>query len=378
MEVKRKIPIAIPFLGKEEAQAAYDTILTGWVTQGPKVAEFEQRFADYVGCKHAVALSNCTTALHLSMLVAGVKAGDEVICPSMSFIATANAIRYVEAVPVFAEVGEDFNLSLEDVKKKVTDKTKAILLVHQIGMPADIEAFVDYCKEKNIILIEDAACAIGSEVNSVKIGAHSDLVCFSFHPRKIITTGDGGMITTSNDEYNEKLRLLRQHGMSVNDRARHESKKVIFETYDIVGYNYRLTDIQASVGIEQLKKLEEIVKKRREIAAWYEAILSSHEDKLILPKDKNGSKTNYQSYQITLKDNVAKSVMDIMQTMLDTGIATRRGVMLIHKEESYNDIEIAPLPATEKIHDRSLILPLYIGMTKEDVEYICAHLVPQL
>lgn len=378
MEVKKKIPIAIPFLGKEEAQAAYDTILTGWVTQGPRVAEFEQNFADYVGCKHAVALSNCTTALHLSMLVAGVKAGDEVICPSMSFIATANAIRYVEAVPVFAEVGEDFNLTLEDVKKKVTAKTKAILLVHQIGMPADIEGFVAYCKEKNIVLIEDAACAIGSEINGVKIGAHSDLVCFSFHPRKIITTGDGGMITTSNDEYNEKLRLLRQHGMSVNDRARHESKKVIFETYDIVGYNYRLTDIQASVGIEQLKKLEEIVKRRREIAAWYETAFANYEDKIILPRDKNGSKTNYQSYQIILKPTVANSVMDVMQAMLDTGIATRRGVMLIHQELSYKDLEIAPLPETEKIHDRSLILPLYVGMTEEDVQYICKHLVQHL
>ncbi|MCP4439131.1 MAG: DegT/DnrJ/EryC1/StrS family aminotransferase [Aureispira sp.] len=376
MEVKKKIPIAMPYLGTEEAQAAYDTILTGWVTQGPRVAEFEQNFADYVGSKHAIAVSNCTTALHLSMLVAGIKAGDEVICPSMSFIATANAIRYVEAVPVFAEVGEDFNLSLEDVKKKVTNKTKAILLVHQIGMPADIEAFVAYCKDKNIVLIEDAACAIGSEVNGVKIGAHTDLVCFSFHPRKIITTGDGGMITTSNDDYNKKLRLLRQHGMSVNDRARHESKKVIFETYDTLGYNYRLTDIQASVGIQQLKKLDEIVRRRREIAAWYESALANYEDKVILPKDKNGGKTNYQSYQIILKDSVEKTVMEIMQAMLDIGIATRRGVMLIHEEQAYADIDIAPLPETEKIHSRSVILPLYIGMTEEDVQYICEQLVP--
>ena len=296
----QKIPIANPFLGTEEAQAAYDTILTGWVTQGPRVIEFEQMLAEYVGAKHAIALSSCTTALHLAMIVAGIEAGDEVICPSMSFIATANAIRYVNAKPVFAEIGEDFNLDIEDVKKKTTAKTKAILPVHQLGMPANIEAFSSYCKANNIILIEDAACAIGSSVNGIKIGAHSDLVCFSFHPRKIITTGDGGMITTSNDIYNDRLRLLRQHGMSVNDRKRHESKKVIFETYDELGYNYRLTDIQAAIGVEQMKKLDSIVAERRKIAVMYHARLNNLEDKIIFPQDNNGRITNFQSYQITL------------------------------------------------------------------------------
>ena len=156
------IPIAKPYITEEEAQAAYDTILSGWITQGPKVAEFEEKFAAYTGAKHAVAVSNCTTALHLSMIVAGVTNGDEVICPSMSYIATANCIKYVGATQVFAEVGEDYNIDLEDVKKKITSKTKAILIVHQIGMPADIDAFTELCKEKNLILIEDAACAVGS------------------------------------------------------------------------------------------------------------------------------------------------------------------------------------------------------------------------
>lgn len=374
----KNIPIAKPYLGVEEAQAAYNAVLSGWVTQGPKVEEFEKLFAEYVGSKYAVALSNCTTALHLSMLVAGVKAGDEVICPSMSFIATSNAIRYVNAIPVFAEVNEEFNLDLEDVKKKITPKTKAILLVHQIGMPADIEAFAAFCKEKNLILIEDAACAIGSEVNGVKIGAHSDLVCFSFHPRKVITTGDGGMISTSNEEYNKQLRLLRQHGMSVNDRQRHESQKVIFETYDVVGYNYRLTDIQAAVGTEQLKKLDHILAERRIIAKWYEKHLAAHEDKMLLPREKGGNRSNYQSYQITFKDTVKKSSLDIMQAMLDKGISTRRGVMLIHQEISYEDIPTSPLPKTEYIQSRSIILPLYIGMTEEDVVYICGELVAVL
>jgi perosamine synthetase len=208
------IPIAKPFLNEEEAQAAYDTILTGWITQGPKVAEFETKFAEYVGSKYAVALSNCTTALHLAMIIAGVKSGDEVICPSMSYIATANCITYVGAHPIFAEVNQSYNLDIEDVKKKITPKTKAILLVHQMGMPADIDVFRNLCDEKGLILIEDAACAIGSEYKGKKIGSHSDLVCFSFHPRKVITTGDGGMITTSNAEYAERLKILRQHGIN--------------------------------------------------------------------------------------------------------------------------------------------------------------------
>jgi len=373
--VTKKIPIAKPYLDTKEAQAAYDTILTGWVTQGPRVAEFEQLFAEYVGCKHAVAVSSCTTALHLSMLIAGVEEGDEVICPSMSFIATANAIRYVGGVPVFAEVGTDFNLDLEDVKQKVTAKTKAIMLVHQVGMPADIEAFAAYCKEKNLILIEDAACAIGSEVNGVKIGAHSDMVCFSFHPRKIITTGDGGMVTTSNDEIDRKLRLLRQHGMSVNDRKRHHSKKVIFETYDVLGYNYRMTDIQAAIGVEQMKKLAEIVEKRRAIAHLYEQRLEPLASKIRLPKDQKGSKSNYQSYQITLLDEVKKDVPEIMQYMLDKGVSTRRGVMLIHQEPAYEAFEIAPLPQTEHLNQRSLILPLFVGMTEDDINYVCDKLI---
>ncbi|MGN6617822.1 MAG: DegT/DnrJ/EryC1/StrS family aminotransferase, partial [Ilyomonas sp.] len=191
------IPIAKPYLTEQEALAAYDTILTGWITQGPKVQEFEEEFAAYTGAKYAVAVSNCTTALHLSMIVAGIKEGDEVICPSMSYIATANSIKYVGATPVFAEVNNDYNLDPADCEKRITEKTKAILVVHQMGMPADIDTFKTLCKKYDLKLIEDAACAAGSIYKEKKIGCHSELVCFSFHPRKVISTGDGGMITTN-------------------------------------------------------------------------------------------------------------------------------------------------------------------------------------
>jgi dTDP-4-amino-4,6-dideoxygalactose transaminase len=264
------IPIAKPYLTKEEAQAAYDVILSGWITQGPKVQEFEEKFAAYVGSKYAVAVSSCTTALHLAMIVSGIGPGDEVICPSMSYIATANCIRYVGATPVFAEINpENYNLDASDVQKKITKKTRAILIVHQIGMPADIDTFKTIASNNNLKLIEDAACAIGSSYKGKRIGSHSELVCFSFHPRKVISTGDGGLIATSNPEYTSRLKSLRQHGMSISDRIRHESKSIIFEDHLELGYNYRMTDIQAAIGIKQLEKLDWIIKERRKIASFY-------------------------------------------------------------------------------------------------------------
>lgn len=365
------IPIAKPYLTKKEAKAAYDTILTGWITQGPRVAEFEQKFAAYTNAKYAVAVSNCTTALHLAMIVSDIVQGDEVICPSMSYIATANAIKYVGATPVFAEINPaNYNLDIFDVAKKINIKTKAILLVHQIGMPADINAFKELASKHNLKLIEDAACAAGSSYKGSKIGSHSDLVCFSFHPRKVISTGDGGMITTNNEDYYERLKRLRQHGMSVNDRTRHESSKIIFEDHLEVGYNYRLTDIQASVGIQQLEKLDWIVGKRRKIAMKYHKAFK-HIPFLQLPLEKKGYYSNYQSYSIYLKDDCPVSRNDIMQKMLDAGISTRRGIMTTHRETAYKE-ECAglTLPVSEKACDRSIILPLYVPMQNEDIEKV--------
>lgn len=370
-----KIPIAKPYLTEKEAKAAYDAVLSGWVTQGPKVEEFEKNFAEYVGSKYAVALSNCTTALHLSLLCAGIEENDEVICPSMSYIATANAIIHASATPIFAEVNDDYNLDIEDVKLKITPKTKAILLVHQIGNPADIDAFTKLCNEKNIILIEDAACAIGSEYKGKKIGLHSELVCFSFHPRKVITTGDGGMITTNNEAYYNWLKLLRQHGMSVNDRERHQSNKIILEEYLEVGYNYRMTDIQASVGIEQLKKLDMLVSERRNIAQNYNKAFQNSPN-IQFYDEKEGFKTNYQSYSIILK-NIKKTREEIMQNLLDKGISTRRGIMLIHKEKAYSNYSIN-LPKSEFYSQNSLLLPIYYGLTTQEVDYVIESVLNEL
>ena len=234
-------------------------------------------------------------------------------------------------------------------------------------MPADIDAFKALAEKHHLKLIEDAACAAGSEYKGAKIGSHSDLVCFSFHPRKVISTGDGGMITTNNEEYYNRMKLLRQHGMSVNDRTRHESSKIIFEDHLEVGYNYRMTDIQASVGIHQLEKLDWIIKKRRKIAKQYHQAFKSIPC-LQLPLEKKGYFSNYQSYSVYLKDDCKASRNDIMQKMLDAGISTRRGIMTTHRETAYKE-ECAglSLAVSEKSCDRSIILPLYVPMKDEDI-----------
>jgi len=370
-----KIPVAKPYLTKDEAQAAYDTILSGWVTQGPRVHEFEENFARYVGAKYAIAVSSCTTALHLSLIVSGIHPGDEVICPSMSYIATANSIRHAGAKPVFTEVTiADYNMDPLHTESLINDRTKAIMIVHQMGSPADIDAFKLLAEKYHLKLLEDAACAIGSEYKGIKIGTHSDLVCFSFHPRKLITTGDGGMITTGNEDYCARLRHLRQHGMSVNDRLRHEAKTIVIEEYLEPGYNYRMTDIQAAVGIKQLEKIDWIVKERRRIAFQYIELLRDI-DCIVLPVEKTSCRNNYQTFSIYLKKNCQITRNDLMSKLLERGISTRRGVMTSHREPAYGLESVdLHLPVSEDASDNSIIIPLFVPMKDEEIIYLCKNI----
>jgi perosamine synthetase len=372
------IPIIKPLMDEREAEAARRVILSGWITQGPEVAAFEKEFAAFTGAEHAVAASNCTTALHLALLAAGIKAGDEVITVSHSFIATANVIRYCGATPVFVDVDPvTFNIEPERIEAAIRPNTRAILCVHQMGMPCDLAAIVRIARNRGLIVIEDAACAIGSEIRWdgqwEKIGkAHGDIACFSFHPRKIMSTGDGGMITTNNKDWAARCRLLRQHGMSVPDTVRHGSSKVIFEAYPIIGYNYRMTDIQAAVGREQLKRLPEIVARRREIAEQYRRLMSDIPG-LTLPTEPEWARSNWQSFCVRLPASLDQR--EVMQNMLDAGVSTRRGVMCSHREEPYLDARrFGELGNSEDAQDQCIVLPLYGQMTSADVNAVAQAL----
>lgn len=358
------IPITIPCLGPEEERAAAAVISSGWLTQGSKVIEFEESVARYCGSRFAVAVSNCTTALHLALVAMEIGPGDEVICPSMSFIATANAIRQAGATPVFADVDPlTFNLDPQSAEAAITPRTKAMLPVHQIGMPVDLEKFHAICDKHGLVLIEDAACAIGSRYKGKPVGGDGAIACFSFHPRKVLTTGEGGIITTDSEELAEKLRLLRQHGMSVNDRVRHHAKQVIHEQYLCLGYNYRMTDIQAAIGVEQMKRLDFICQRRLELDMHYNEKLANH-PWLRTPFVPEYAQPNYQSYAVALSDEAPIERNALMQWLLERQIATRRGIMLIHREAPYADGHYH-LPNSEKASDRSLLLPIYPTLTHQ-------------
>jgi perosamine synthetase len=370
--VSAVIPVARPYIGTEEEQAVIDVLRSGWVTQGPRVAEFEEKFSSYIGCSYSVAVSSCTTALHLALLSSGIGPGAEVICPSLSFIATANSIAYTGATPVFVDVDlATYNLDPALVEKAISPRTKAILVVHQIGLSAEMNSILSIAAKHGLVVIEDAACAIGSEFEGKLIGRPLGRVaCFSFHPRKILTTGDGGMITTNDPLLAERLRRLRQHSMSLSDVARHNARQITTETYDEIGFNFRMTDVQAAIGIAQLARLRDFLERRRSLAARYtEALLDLQW--LQTPVVPANCRHNYQSYMVRLVNGFETKRDAIMQELLEKRISTRRAIMAIHRELPYRSERWDhSLPQTNLATETGLILPLFHQMSEADQDCI--------
>jgi dTDP-4-amino-4,6-dideoxygalactose transaminase len=371
------VPVTKPVLGQEEIDAVAERLLGGWVVQGPKVREFEEGFARYVGARHARATTSCTTALHLALLALGIGPGDEVIVPALTYVATPNSVLYCGATPVFVDVDlRTFNIDPSQVEAKITPRTKAIMPVHEFGCAADIPRLVDIASARGLPVIEDGACATGTRHGGKHVGTFGRIGCFSFHPRKAITCGEGGMIVTDDEAIANHVEVLRSHGAGVSDLQRHQAGGGFqLPDFDEVGFNYRMTDIQAAIGVEQLKKLPWILAARQKRAARYTELLAGQKG-LTLPETPANTEHAFQSY-VTLVDASHEERDRVALALQARGIATRQGTHAVHALGLYRKkYGLVPedCPNAWKADQQSMTLPLYATMTDEEQDYVVAEI----
>jgi len=378
----KHIPIARPYLCKEEEKEALEAIRSGWIGQGAKVEEFERRVAGYIGVKYAVATSSGTTALHLALLLLGIGKADEVIVPSFSFIATANAVVYCGAEPVFIDINADtYNIDPEKIRQFIEEecrfdsrkrilfntrtgaRVRAIMPVHQFGLPCDMDRIFKIAGRYNLAVLEDAACALGSRYKNKMIGAIGELTCFSFHPRKILTTGEGGMLVTNSRKCAEEARALRNHGIGAR------LQKHIF-----LGYNYRLTDLQAGIGAAQMLKLPKILERRKTLAAYYNRAFTEAGG-IKIPHIPHYASPNYQSYVIRIEKDVSFSTAGLVERLMRKGISVRQGNTAIHLQPFYKKKKVFNLPETERAELSTLALPIFYEMTHNEQDRVISSLV---
>jgi perosamine synthetase len=356
------IKLMTPEIGNEELVLIQQVLESGYLTTGPMTQRFEQLVAEYIGVKNAVAVSSGTTALHLALVCLGIGAGDEVLVPDFTFPASANVVRHCGATPVLVDIDlATFNIDVKDLERKITTKAKAIMPVHLFGLSADMDPILALAQKHRLLVVEDAACALGAEYKERKCGSIGDLGCFSFHPRKVITTGEGGMIVTDNDEWAERLRSLRNHAMGIQN-----GERVFIEA----GYNYRMSDVLAAIGVAQMGKLDSIIEKHLDLAYWYRAELSES-DMLALPVVPEGYKHIYQTYATLLNENINRQ--DVIQALRQAGIEANIGTYSVSIQPAYQPCEV---PANSlRAFQSVLALPFHTRMTKADVAKVVYELM---